>query len=543
VARVRTDASDLGATYVAAVGNSGEQHHRSDFTPVVIPDAGAAFSSTVHRFPNGTVRLPVSVEAGGAAIVFLQWDDAPFDGATTDFDLIAFTSTSGNTVAAFSAATQAGRPGDQPTEALLVENTSSSPRTFGLQIEYCGPTSGDRCTAADVPAAGSRTFRVFVVGDGLVPASDRVRAGSIPNGPDAPRIITTGAFCITDGPFCGGDGQVERFSSSGTGVPTDPREVKPTVVGPDGAETTVDEVAGLGGDGLFFGTSAAAPHVAAVAAMIVAASDFAPDAVRRQLQDTARPIGSPPDTLEGWGRVDADAALTGLVDAGGAGAATLAAGATPPDGAAGPAEPGVVLVEAVLTNTHATDLLRLVALGVTAGATSGHERADLARACVEVDGARRGCGLVGDRFDADDGRLLVEFDSPVDLGPGAAVRLRVVYDLAVRPAGTTVTAGLVPAVVGAGALAALVVAGVGRRRGAAVVAALLLAACGGGDGGSPGVAPCPPVLAAAAESLPASAAFTLQPLQPGDVLALRGATVVVPTGGPVSARSVTVPRP
>jgi hypothetical protein len=545
VARVRTDASTGGTTYVAAVGNSGEQHHRSSFVPGTLAANDAVFSPIAHRFPNGSFRLPVRVAAGSGALVFLQWDDPDFEGAT-DFDLVAFRAPAGNDFATFSATTQeAGRAGERPTEELLIENPSGAARDFWLQIEYCGPTSGDRCTAGNVPAVGSRTFRLFVVGDGVIPASDRVRAGSIPNGPDAPGIITVGAFCISDGPFCGGDGEVERFSSAGATNPND-ASIKPTLVGPDGVRTTVNEVAGLGGDGLFFGTSAAAPHVAAVAAMVIAATDAAPDAVRQQLVDSATAIGSPvPNTLAGYGGVEADAALSGLVGVGVAAAATLAAGATPADGQANPADPGVVLLEAVVTNTHAADPLRLVALGVTAAATSGHERSDLARACVEADGlGRLGCGLVDGRFDADDGRLLVQFDPPRVLDPGQSMTLRVVYDLAVRPAGTAVTASAGLMAAAAAALAVLVLIRVGRRRGAALAAALVLAACGGDDGGgAPGMLGCPPVLAAAAERLPASAAFTLQPLQPGDVLGLRGATVVVPTGAPVPARSVTVPRP
>jgi serine protease len=65
--------------------------------------------------------------------------------------------------------------------------------------------------------------------------------------------------------------------------------------------------------GGYEGTSMAAPHVAAVAALVIASGVIgrrpSPDAVEQRLKATARPLGPPGyDTRYGWGLVDAGAA-------------------------------------------------------------------------------------------------------------------------------------------------------------------------------------------------------------------------------------------
>lgn len=60
----------------------------------------------------------------------------------------------------------------------------------------------------------------------------------------------------------------------------------------------------------FFGTSAAAPHIAAVAALLLQANlELSPAQIKATLQGTAVDLGVPgPDNIFGAGRVDALAA-------------------------------------------------------------------------------------------------------------------------------------------------------------------------------------------------------------------------------------------
>ena len=101
---------------------------------------------------------------------------------------------------------------------------------------------------------------------------------------------------------------VERFSSQGPvllSFPQSETRAKPDVAGFDGISTAVP------GFAPFFGTSAAAPHVAAIAALMLERNPFlTPAVIRSTLAQTAIDIAAPGfDPVAGAGRVDALAAV------------------------------------------------------------------------------------------------------------------------------------------------------------------------------------------------------------------------------------------
>jgi serine protease len=60
----------------------------------------------------------------------------------------------------------------------------------------------------------------------------------------------------------------------------------------------------------YMGTSMAAPHVSAIAAMVIASGVIGPNPtpgqIEKRLKDTADDLGKPgPDPRYGWGKVDA----------------------------------------------------------------------------------------------------------------------------------------------------------------------------------------------------------------------------------------------
>lgn len=546
VARVRTRAAEGGVTYVAAVGNSAPLHHRSDFVPTSSPFES---SPVAHSFPGRGLRMPVDVVPGGQARVFLQWDGTPFDRAATDFDLLAFTSEAGPVLADVSDAAQTGAPGQTPTESVFLDNSEGEgTATFWIQVDYCGPTRDGRCTGDSPPS--DVTFRVFVAGDAMALDSiDRVEDGSVPNGPDALGIVTTGAVNVSSG--------VLRDYSSRGEIGVGGTEVKPTVVGPDGVFTTVSNVAGLGGGSDDFrGTSAAAPHIGAVAAMVIAADPtLGSEAVRNALIAAASHAGSP-NNERGHGLVDAVGAVSPLVDRDESFVlAPLPLGAveeaTSPTARVTLAEFSLGLTSGSTVAVHGlTASVRLGNSSASADSgTSGHERADLRQACVmEVtSGVDLGCG----QFGSDDGRLLVVFGAPLPVTAGASVTLRLVYDLAVQPAETTAVAGRIGGA--AVALAGLVVVGLlgrrdarGRRLVVVAIASLALS-CGGGTSAQGPACPAPAAADAIGATEPlggSTVAFSIRPLEPGDVIAVRGGAPVVPgTADPSGTRTVTVARP
>src|SRR5262249_11728526 len=111
------------------------------------------------------------------------------------------------------------------------------------------------------------------------------------------------------------------FDTAGARLGTaDPRADKPQIVAPDGADTTFF---GSDNDGTgfpnFFGTSAAAPHAAAVGALIFQAVQTAtPVQILAALQSTALDMGPAGfDNDSGAGLIQADAALMSFATVGG----------------------------------------------------------------------------------------------------------------------------------------------------------------------------------------------------------------------------------
>ena len=103
---------------------------------------------------------------------------------------------------------------------------------------------------------------------------------------------------------------------------TEPRRLKPDFAAPNGVNTTVD-LGGFDIDGdpfpNFFGTSAAAPHAAGVAALLMEAkskyygTSLSPASVRGILESTAIDMNTPGyDVQTGYGFIQADAALLTL---------------------------------------------------------------------------------------------------------------------------------------------------------------------------------------------------------------------------------------
>jgi len=146
---------------------------------------------------------------------------------------------------------------------------------------------------------------------------------------NAAGAIATGAAFYLETPAYGTNPPVKEPFSSVGGIPilfnTEGRSIspivrkKPEVVGPDGANTTFF-IPGLDveGDGFpnFFGTSAAAPHVAAVAALMKQASamDLSPDKIKKELQTHAVDMEKRGfDYHTGYGLVDAEASVLAVL--------------------------------------------------------------------------------------------------------------------------------------------------------------------------------------------------------------------------------------
>lgn len=331
--------------YFTAVGNEADEHYYGLFEDSRIDGTtvnGIANGGHLHLFRRtadttdvlGLGAQPynlISLPQNGEVAVFLTWDDA-FGASGNNYDLYLVQQSTGRVVAS-STDLQSGRQdpaetidyvnrGAQDFFRIVVQNVgdAAQPRhlnIFSLQPQCAagGPqalapprherhnyNTAARSVAAQSDAGGSP---VSVIAVGAICSSSAAAAGAfssaVPNESCLDRSAAT----------------PESFSSRG---PTIDGRVKPDIAAIDGVSTS-----GAGSFGtLFFGTSAAAPHLGGLAALLLqsapcllnrTASVIPAPSARGALRDLilgqATPLGgSSPDNVSGAGRADAFAAVS-----------------------------------------------------------------------------------------------------------------------------------------------------------------------------------------------------------------------------------------
>lgn len=296
-----------GVSYFSAAGNYGTSGYQSEFTGVAAP---AGLSGQAHNFAGtaGTdVYQNVSVPEGSYTVV-LQWDDGnPWGSAVADLD-IYLAKDDGSTLFGFNRDNTDGRQlevlpftvGEGGAETnIIIVNSSSTPNVTLQYIVFRGQMTQNEWANTTAPT---------LVGQA-----------------NAENAIAVGAVLYTNTPEYGVDPPTPASFSSRGGTPVNGiLRDKPNVMGPNGVNTTVD-LGGVNYEGdafpNFFGTSAAAPHVAAVGALLMEATtkyygtDLAPSAMRSILENAALDMDTPGyDVATGYGYTQADEALVSLAN-------------------------------------------------------------------------------------------------------------------------------------------------------------------------------------------------------------------------------------
>ena len=271
-----------GVSYHSAAGNDADRHYEAPYA--------ATSGSTLHDFGGGDATNEVLVPGGRGLLCTLQWDE-PFGGASSDYDLFLLELLSDGSAVQLDAGTTVQDGTQDPYEEVVWLNPGATDRVLSLAVRR---TSG-----------AARTLETFCFGPATM--EHAVAAGSIYGHPGIPEAVAVGAVDVQDP----GLDDLEPFSSQGPATiafPAPEARPKPDVVAVDGVAT------GVAGFATFFGTSAAAPHAAAVAALLLAKNPtLGPADVQRILRDTAFDLGAPGvDGAFGAGRVRADAAAAAL---------------------------------------------------------------------------------------------------------------------------------------------------------------------------------------------------------------------------------------
>jgi len=358
-----------GVAYFSAGGNDGQVAY--DNTAPIFNTLSASFPNAGEMLlnfdatgmttnPSLPLTIPAGLVPGEFIAIVVEWDQpyvtgaAHSGGATSNVDLCVTGVVGTDEVFDLKgnlnvACTGANATGMDPVQVLIIGNLASASgnsaqETLNVQVGLAPGSSAPGRIKVAVQAGGAPvTINSFYS-----------PTPTLQGHPGAAGAVALGAAFFLQTPLCGTTPAVlETYSSQG-GTPilfdtaggrlaTPAVRQKPDVVGPDGVNNTFlgFVLTGTGSGAIecqnnpafpsFFGTSAATPHAAGLAALMLQSNAaVTPAQISNALRMSAAPMtATPPDFLSGYGFIQADAALAMLpasVPTLTLGAATITAG-------------------------------------------------------------------------------------------------------------------------------------------------------------------------------------------------------------------------
>jgi hypothetical protein len=348
VAQAIDQVAATGVAYFSSAGNDGRFSYENTAPafPVTAGSGPNAGEQLLNFDPSGAstaTMLPITIPAlypGEFVALVVQWDQpyvtgaANSGGATSAIDVCILGSVGSDQInfqaaGGSSACSGPNATGVDPVQILVVGNPANASGYSGavnlnVQIGLAGG-----------PMPGRIKFALEGDGAAVSINSFDTRSATLQGHPGAAGATAVGAAFYLDTPRCGitpatlesyssAGGDPILFSSAGLRLATPSVRQKPEFVGPDGvndtflgfAEHVTSTIAGCVDNAAlpdFFGTSAAAPHVAAAAALMMQANPaWSTAQIVTALELSAAPMASSVNFDSGYGFVQLDAALAQL---------------------------------------------------------------------------------------------------------------------------------------------------------------------------------------------------------------------------------------
>ncbi len=279
-----------GVTYFTSAGNRAQRHVQQNFVDGGSRAIGIAGTFRPHAFAAGDYTLDIRLRnpngTGVRHTIVLQWGEK-FGAAARNFDLYLLDGALANVL----------------QSSTTVQNGAGDAVEL-IDFTYNGPDNAAAALVVDFNSTGAApaNMRLKIAANGPTFLQYVNPAGSINPHAGHPLILALGAIDQADP----GNDTPEAFSSRGPTTilfPALATRGKPDAMAIDGVQVT-----GAGGfPSPFFGTSAASPHGAALAALLRGAVPALTAAqVRTALLSTAVDLATPGfDQATGFGRLDA----------------------------------------------------------------------------------------------------------------------------------------------------------------------------------------------------------------------------------------------
>ncbi len=270
-----TTAQDI--LYVTSAGNAAYKHYQGTFY-----NNGSDYTD----FSRGTdtQNLYAHLYPGSRIRVILQWNE-PFGGASSDYQLYL---TTADASVELQSSENVQNGNDDPIEWILYTNSTGSEMDVAIRV-----------FAENAPV--DKELEIYIY-DASVYTNNIVTEDSIFGQAAATGAVSVGAINVGD------PDNIAYYSSRGPVTTLTGTRQKPDICGAAGVSVT-----GAGGfSNPFYGTSAAAPHIAAIAGLLESRfTNMSADEIKQLMFDTADDLGSAGyDSVFGYGRADAYTAAT-----------------------------------------------------------------------------------------------------------------------------------------------------------------------------------------------------------------------------------------